>query len=893
MNRFYIVLLLGLGCLCHQANAQKVTLEGQVNDTLNNPLELANVIAINKNTQAMASYGITDATGAFRLVLKKDSLYTLRVSYLGFETWEADFLAEMSETKNVSLQPSLNQLDGVEVVEDFPVSISGDTITYKADAFTSGKEKKLENILEQLPGFQIDDEGQIKVQGKEISKVLVEGKEFFDGDSKMATKNIPANAVDKVQVLRNFNEIGPLSGVNDSGALALNIKLKEGKKNMWFGDVSAGGGPQERYTLHPNFFYYSPKVSVNMIGDLNNIGEQAFTLQDYFRFNGGLSSLMGRSGSSLDLSRDDTGLSLMQDNRAKNVISSLAAINIGFNPNKKISFSSFAILSSVATDLESISNRTYIREGGNNEETLASNVLQKNTAGLLKFSSTYTPNSKWYVKYDGFLKGSKIEDQNQLNSNFSGITNAIGSLNTRRPFSVKQTLSAFYSKDDNNVFSLETNLLYKRQRPDYDLLSGQQPFQSIIPLVGDGPFNLFQQKEVFTNSFDSEFNYYRVLNKTNHLSFKAGINRSGQKLTASLTERFPDAPEQAFSDPSFNGTVRFDFTDVYLGLGYRVKLGKLTLDPGVSFHMYAIENRRLNQENNFNKTLLLPKLRAKYVMNTSQSLQFGYGIQASFPDIQNLAQVIQLSGYNSLFEGNPNLRNAWYHDLSLNYLNFSMFNFTTINGGAQYQKRYESIGNAVDFIGVDRISRPINIEAPNETFSIFGTYERRFPYWKGKLETRWSYNKFNNQTDGLANFNRSFTQNYKLALETRFKEAPNVEVGFKKVWNDYASATTESRFVTNSPFGSFEAYFLKGFTFTADYQYNQYKTTTNTNSFYDFLNAALFYLKEDSSWEFKLSVTNLLDNRLIRRDSFSENLIGTQAYSVQPRYFMLGITYNL
>jgi len=760
-------------------------------------------------------------------------------------------------------------LEGVTVVEDFPVTISGDTITYKADAFTTGKEKKLENVLDQLPGFEIDEDGQVKVQGKKVSKVLVEGKEFFDGDTKMATKNIPANAVDKVQVLRDYNEVSPLSGVNDSDAIALNVKLKEGMKNIWFGDISFGGGPEGRYLAHPNLFYYSPKTTINVIGDLNNIGQQSFTLQDYFRFNGGLSSLMGRSGSSLNLSSDEVGLSLLQNNRAQNVLSRLAALNLGYNPNKKIKFSSFGIVSSNDTDISNLSNRTYIRQGGNNEEILSSRVEQKLTAVLFKFSTTYTPNAKWYISHDAFLKGSKIEDQNQLNSNFSGISNAISTTKTREPFSVRQTLNAFYSKNDNNVFSLETNLLYKRQRPNYNLVTAQQPFLGLIPLEGSNSFNLFQEKEIFTNSFDAEFNYYRVLNKTNHLSFKLGASINGQKLSSSLTEQFEDMPARTFDESRFIGAASFNFVDIYLGIGYRLKWNKLTFSPSVNIHSYDTQNEQNDVITTLDKTLILPQLRAKYELNSSQSIRFDYNLQADFPDIQKLATAQQLISYNALYEGNFELINAWYHNLNLNYFNFSMFNFTNINGGFQYQKKFNGFGSNVEFEGFDRISRAINIEAPNENFSVYGNYERRFTYWKGKFEARWTYNKFNNLTDGISNFNRSFNQDYKLALETRFKEAPNVELGFEKIWNDYASANVSSRFVTNRPFVSFEAYFLKGFAFTADYKYNE------------------------SNWEFKISALNLLNTTSIRQDSFSENLIGTYEYFVQPKYFIFSIQYDL
>jgi hypothetical protein len=894
MNRIQISLLVGLVFLCCNLNAQKVTVEGQILDSINNPLELANVIAINKNTNGIASYGITDAQGRYRLNLKKDSVYLLRASYLGFETWEKSFIASANILKNVILKASANQLDGVTVVEEFPVTISGDTITYKADAFTTGKEKKLENILEQLPGFEIDDEGQIKVQGKSVSKVLVEGKEFFDGDTKMATKNIPANAVDKVQVLRDFNDIGPLSGVNDSDDIALNIKLKEGKKNLWFGDVTAGGGPKERYVSHPNLFYYSPKLNINFIGDLNNVGEQAFTLQDYFRFNGGLSSLSKRSGSSVNLSGDDAGLSLLQNNRSRNTVSKLAALNFNYTPNKKIRFSGFGIVSGVDTDLSSVSQRTYLKDTGNNTELLTSNIRQKNSAGLFKISSTFTPNSKWHLSYDAFVKNSEIDDRTQSISSFLDLDNAIASNNLKDPFSIQQMLSVYYAKDEKNIFSLESNQLYKRQRPTYNLLAIQQPFQGILELQNDSPFNLIQDKEVFTNTFDAEFNYYKVLNKTNHISFKAGVTINRQKLTSTFMQEAFQNNSTLGDDMEFVNDSRFDFLDTYFGLGYRLKLGKLTLSPTLNFHVYDIENSQFNNIVEINKSLLLPEFRGKYTFNSSQSLQFDYKLAAEFADIQNLAPATQLVSYNSLFRGNLNLENSWYHNLSLNYFNFSMFNFTNIHGGFTYQKRYNNVGTLDDFIGLNRVSIASNIYAPNEMLTFFGTYERKFPLWKGKFETQWSYNKFSTVIDQVNNFNRSFNQKYKISLETRFKESPNVELGFEKKWNDYTSSSIKNRFITNSPFANVEAYFLHGFAFTADYQYNNYQSKTGeVKSVYDFLNAALYYQKEDTNWEFKISGLNLLNTNSIRQDSFSNNFISTLEYQVQPRYFLLSVKYEL
>ena len=126
-----------------------------------------------------------------------------------------------------------NQLDEVEVTYEMPISVKGDTIVYDTDSFVTGTEKKLKDVLANLPGVEINDDGQIEVEGKKVTKVMVEGKDFFDGDSKLAADNIPANALDKIEVLRNFNEVTQMKGLtNDTDNVALNIKLKKGKKRV-------------------------------------------------------------------------------------------------------------------------------------------------------------------------------------------------------------------------------------------------------------------------------------------------------------------------------------------------------------------------------------------------------------------------------------------------------------------------------------------------------------------------------------------------------------------------------------------------------------------------------------------------------------------------------------
>jgi len=319
MKKLLVILLL---FAASQSFAQ-VKLSGVVKDSIGNPLDLANVIALNKQTNALESYGITNDKGRFKLDLKSNTTYTIQVSYIGMKTVEETITTKEVDVLKDFIMVEDNALEAVELVYEMPVTVKGDTLIYNADSFKDGTERKLEDVLKNLPGVEVNDDGEIEVEGQTVSKVMVDGKDFFDGDSKLATKNIPSNAVDKVQVLKNYAEVGQLSSVtNNQDNIAINIKLKEGKKNFWFGDITAGVGVADDdglYLVQPKLFYYSPKYSINFIGDLNNIGEIAFSRRDYWNFSGGFRMPSRQSGTNINLGSNDIGFLTMQNNRAKSV----------------------------------------------------------------------------------------------------------------------------------------------------------------------------------------------------------------------------------------------------------------------------------------------------------------------------------------------------------------------------------------------------------------------------------------------------------------------------------------------------------------------------------------------------------------------------------------------
>ena len=354
--------------------SQTLTISGVISDALNTPLESANVIANPLQEKAGLKFAIADNKGRYRLELEKGVKYEITVSYLGFV--EEVFVFEANSTireHDFKLKATGEQLKEIVIKHEFkPIFIKKDTLTYDIKAFANGNERKMKEVLEKLPGVEVDKKGNVFVQGKKVTKMLVEGKSFFGGGSKLAVENIPADALEKIEVIDHFNEVGFLKQVSDSEDLAMNVKLKENKKKFVFGDVEAGAeiaNDNGFYLAHAGLFYYAPKTNLSFIGDSNNIGKSTFTFEDLMRFQGGMSSFLSERKSLTNLfsfTNDNSDVTLNK--------SQFSALNFSFDTSPKLSISGFGIFSNVFMQSKTDSKNEYLQ----NSTIAFENRFQKN-----------------------------------------------------------------------------------------------------------------------------------------------------------------------------------------------------------------------------------------------------------------------------------------------------------------------------------------------------------------------------------------------------------------------------------------------------------------------------------------------------------------------------------
>ena len=443
--------------------------------------------------------------------------------------------------------------------------------------------------------------------------------------------------------------------------------------------AGAGEGDDEfKYLVHPKLFYYSPEYSINIITDFNNIGEVPFTFRDYFNFTGRIQKLQpGRWNTHSISARETLGFAVAQNNRANDLETQFLAGNFSWRAGKNWDLSGFGILSDNKTNIVNNSIRQYINTGVT-ERTQSMND-QRNQLAMMKLSSVYKPSTDFQLDYDVLVKGSKqTEDANTL-SQFSDNNNDIDEVKENKPYSINQNANAYYTLDDKNIFAGQIQHLWQDEDPFYNAVTDLIPFAGILPVdTTQNRYSINQQKNVRTNKVDAKVDYFYVLNNTSNLNFTLGTTYSNQQFDSNMFQLLGSGTElDLIQTPEIDGErlplsndVTYAFTDLFLGLRYKIKLGEFILTPGLTLHNYNLKDEQLGTTMTQNDWLVLPDFNAIWNIKKSESLRFNYGITAEYTDVNNYAAAFVFNNYNSMFRGNRNLENSMSHVYSLNYFQF-------------------------------------------------------------------------------------------------------------------------------------------------------------------------------------------------------------------------------
>ena len=873
--------------------AQNVVLSGVVSDSTNTPLVNANILAFPKNTDESTQFAITNDKGEYVLRLEKEVAYSIEVSYLGYQKLVFEHTATQDETKNLMMLPRNNELDEVVLEYKIPIEVKEDTITYQTDAFVTGEERKLREVLKKLPGIEVDREGNVTAQGKKVTKVLVEDKTFFTGNSKLAVNNIPADAVDQVQVLDNYNKIGFLKGLQDSDELALNIKLKEDKKKFAFGDMEAGGGVKDRYLVHPNLFYYSPKTNINFIGDLNNIGIKSFTFSDYLEFNGGFGKLIGDIGGYFALSRDDFSQFLNNTDFRANT-NRFGAFNLRQSVSSKTDINSYVLANGSSTQTATNTLNIYNNSDGILNENRTEENDFDNFFLIGKATVEHEPNRDENVTLNSFVKLTENTGQGSILTQSENQNTFFNTLQDVSALELKQNVE--YSKRFSRAqtLSLEASVAFQQNTPNSTWETDQLFLPGLLPLEEDNSYQVFQQKEVRTTSFDLVLKDYWVLNNFNHIYTTFGTNFRFDDFTSAETQQLSDGTVNNFLDNGFGNQIEYRFNDAFLGLEYKFLTGIFTVKSGLFYHNYIWDNDQEELSTINSTQVLLPAFNAEAEFNSSEKLRFQYKQQLQFPSMEQLGANFMLGGFNAVRLGLPNLQNGRTHTYSLNYYKFSLFRGLNLNAGLTYNQRTQSIKNATILEGINQFVTYTMFNQPENSLNANFRFGKRINNVKLSLESRGSYNEFFQLVNDNVSKNLSRSISATGKMETLFENWPNVELGYTISPSVYTTALNKNTFTNSTFFANLDYVFFNDFHLKTDFERIEFVNQgQNLRNVFGVANASLFYQKEDSPWGFEILMNNLFNVRFKRENSFSDFLIRDQSTAILPRIVMFKISYKL
>ena len=285
MKKLALCTVLLLGCIVNlMAQNKTITVSGRVIEAeTKEPVEMATVQLLSLPDSAQAAGIVTQRNGSFTLPKVKAGKYILRVAYLGFNTQSMPLtLSANTPEKNVgtiSMGVDAVMLKEAVITAEAPqVTVVEDTLMYNTSAYRVPEGAMLEELVKKIPGAEIDEDGNVKINGKEVKKIMVEGKEFFGGDVKTGLKNLPVDMIDRLKTYDRKSDLARITGIDDGEEeTVLDLKVKKGMNQGWFGNADIAYGTKDRYLGNLMLNRFVDKTQLSIIGGGNNVNDQGFS----------------------------------------------------------------------------------------------------------------------------------------------------------------------------------------------------------------------------------------------------------------------------------------------------------------------------------------------------------------------------------------------------------------------------------------------------------------------------------------------------------------------------------------------------------------------------------------------------------------------------------------
>lgn len=866
----------------------QTTLQGIVTDSLNQPVPFANVYLQPAAKEVVVAYSITDNDGRYEIVFDKTGIYKLHISSLGFKTVIISVTIDSLNPpkliiNNVRLQSQKMELNEVIVNANLPVVVKKDTISFKADAYADGTETVVEDLLKKIPGLEVDSRGNIKVNGKSIEKVMIDGDDLFEKGYKLLTKNLNAGVIDRVEVYDHYSDNPLLKDVEDSEKVALNLTLKEDKKQQLFGNATLGGGTDDFYENRLNLISFQKKSKYFFFGNLNNTGLDP---------TGDISQMSGNSFAS--------GNRLADNKSAPEVMSLVAArpslkdAYINFNNAEMASLSSITSLSEktkiktlgffTADENNFFRDQTLDFFGPGEAFTNSENyrLRKKTKVGFIKTDLTSNLSKTKLLEYSGNISIGNQETNTQLL--FNGIPTE-ENLN-HDPFSIDQYISYTSKLRKNRALILSAQYVHDEKPQNYVadtfLLGKLFPNNTTATRTA-------QHAATSTNAFATEARWI-TNNDTSNWEVKAGYHYTSDRLNNTLLLG-DDSSLQAV-DSLYRNRLNLNQNDFYGSVRYRKNLGKLKISAKTELHQLFAKVENDLDSNQSNPLYLSGQMSGEYKFSNISLLTASYNLNTNNSDLLSVTNGFVLNNYRNLSRGFGKFEQLQNQFLFVNYTYGGFLSGFTFNSAFVYNRESDYFGN-ISRIEPEFSTSELALLRNRESYS----YNLQSDYFIKAISSNLKA-KFNYANTHFQNFvnqsgKRSIeSQNINFGGELRsaFLGFFNYHIGSE--WQ-YSELKFDGKSTRTDNLTFLDLYFniLKNTTIKLQNDRYFFGNLDGDSSFY-FTELSVQYKLKESGLNFELVGHNLLNTNNLQNSNIGDTSTSLTDFRLIPRYVMLKVGFR-
>lgn len=918
MQKFFLLLL--ITAVSVTTYAQKFsTIRGTVFDTVSKKgLSYATVSLVAAKDSTLISFTRADSSGNFHIPKINQGKYLLSTSYVGYvPVWKLITVVDGQDLNvgNIPLVDLANATNVTVVAKRPPVVMNNDTLEFNTENFKTQPNAVVEDLLKKLPGVTVDEDGTVKVNGQTVNRVLVNGKEFFTGDPKMATKNLDADAVDKVQVFDKKTDQAEFTGVDDGNSQkAINLKLKKDRDNTLFGKVAAGAGNDGKFDAQTNINKFKGDQQISFLGMANNTNRQGFSIGDVLNFTGEISKGM-RNGGGITIKTnsngpDNAGLPTTGLGQNQQGVANTYAGGFNYNDtwNKKTDFNASATASDIHLVTDKTTNRQYILPGNSSYEYDATSNsvrdIKQQKVNLSYDHKIDSFNSIKIVPVLTFQQQNNWNNNNSVSQDMNNVKLNDGYNNTfAKSDALDFTNSVLYRlrfKKKGRTLSVSLNNSYNHSEQN-GTLDSKTSFYSGTTST-DSVLNQTNNYDAVTNNYGGNITYTEPLGKRSLIELSSFINST---IGQSDKKTF-DYNSATGKHDIINAALTNDFKSNYTYSGGSVNLRanqkKINYTLGASLQSATLQS--INQTHNStiqqSFTDVLPNANFQYKFSSFRNVRIDYSTSTQQPSTTQLQPIENVSDPLNITVGNPNLQRSYSHNLNINYFaadpmtrkNFFVFLATgkTFNAIVNADSTTASGARKTTYTNADGVSY------------LFGNASFGFPIKKLSsridlsLGANYTHNVsfINGAQNNISNLTLNPSLNWSFGIDNKIDIMTTASLSISKA--DYSlESQLNTNYLTQRFSTDITNYLPYGFVLN-----NNFKYTINTgradgyNTAIPLWNASIAkgFLKNKRA-EFKFSVLDILDQNTGTTRSVNQNYIEDTRYNVLQRYFLFSFTYIL